>query len=241
MRPSRATLILAWSCLSNLLAADMMRAVDDDVRRQLNSTALNRGANPEYGVTLNPDESPAAKELMSAYFARDLAKEDTGLPPEKIAAGVLQRALDSAVPKGLTAYERARLAYGLTAALGYLGDAILNTLPERNSPGYFPPLKPGEVRAAYLVRASEWAKRSAREVLHPAGGGTRVARNVGWFYGYCVAGQSLRQLAATGFPDDHYATDAKGDRHTQVRAGISVAADILQVKVRWRSAQGDMG
>lgn len=218
-----------------------MRTVDDDVQRKLNSTDLNRGANPEYGVTLTPEESPAAEELMSAYLARDLANEETGLPPEQVAAAILQRALDSAVPNGLTAYERARLAYGLTAALGYLGDAILNTLPERNGPGHFPPLEPGEVRAAYLVRVSEWAKRSAREVLHPAGGGTRVARDVGWFYGYCVAGQSLRRLAAAGFRDDPDATDAKGDRHTQVRAGISVAADLLQVKVRWRSARGTMG
>lgn len=211
MSPSRATVILAWSCLNNLLAADMLRAVD-------------------------------AEELLSAYLARDLAKEETGLPPEEVAAAVLQRALDDAGPKGLaTLYERARLAYSLTAALGYLGDAILNTLPERNGPGRFPPVEPGEVRAAYLVRVSEWAKRSAREVLHPAGGGTRVARNVGWFYGYCLAGQSLRRLAAADCPDDPDATDARGDRHTQVRAGISVAADLLQVKVRWRSARGNMG
>ncbi|MHB1940785.1 MAG: hypothetical protein ACYCS9_08190 [Candidatus Dormibacteria bacterium] len=211
MRPSRATVTLAWTCLQNLLAADMLRDVDPD-------------------------------QLLSAFSARDLGKQESGLPREQAAAAVLQQALDDAGPKGLaTPWERARLAYSLSEALGYLGQTHLDLLPERNSPENFPPLAPGEARAAYLVRVAESAKRAARELLYPSGGGMRVARNVGWFYGYCVAGRSLRHLAAATFPENPDAADAKSDRHTQVRAGISVAANILQVKVRWRSAQGGMG
>ena len=206
--PSRPTILLVWACLQNLLAADVQQAFS-------------------VGDLTAPD-------LFAAYDGRELP--DAGATsPECAAAAILQRTLDTAGGQRLSLNDRARLSFSLTAALGYRGSTVLDMMPERNSPGTFPPVEPGETRAAYLVRVSEWAKRAAREVLYAPGGGMRVARNVGWFYGYHIDAQSLRHLAAAAFATDLVspdAPDAQADRHTQVRKGIDAAAVLLQVAPR---------